>query len=141
MRETESLRKKAPSQTPSLWKLLQQQTLARTVFQVGHTDTSDTLNWCEPEVSQRPGDDSDWVNSLDAGGKDLKCRMLINDEQGWQTCIFQIDTGSTVNMIPVALTKAFTPTNKTLIMWNGTQQAAKGTTKRLIEKSSDWRCH
>ena len=108
-------------------------TRQNTVYQVGHTDTSDTLNWCEPEVSQRPGDDSDWVNRLDAGGKDLKCRMLTNDEQGWQTCFFQIDTGSTVNMIRAALTKAFTPTNKTLIMWNGTQQVAKGTTKRLIK--------
>ena len=56
------------------------------------------------------------------GTKDVKCRMLI----GGQDVVFQVDTGSSVNTLPVEFAKHIERTDKILSTWNKTRQVPLG---------------
>ena len=73
-------------------------------------------------VEEQSDSEVDWVNAVrkhEPNGKydDLKCEMLLGDK----TVAFQIDTGASVNILPVHHAPYVHPTNKKLTMWNGNQ--------------------
>ena len=94
----------------------------------GNKFTKREVNQLE-EMQGRLSEDTDsWINSMDQPNKDVKCAMIV---QG-QEVAFQIDTGSSVNMIPAKYARNIEPTDKILKMWNNTRMKPVGkTTEKL----------
>lgn len=77
-----------------------------------------TVENIEHDFTDSPPLSDNWIYSLHAAptsGTDIKCKLIVNETEA----VFQIDTGSSTNMLPRHLTKNVTPTTKTLRMWNG----------------------
>ena len=77
--------------------------------------------------------DIEWVNCttfVDEANKakDIKCKILIDGK----SITFQIDTGATVNTLPVSFTKNVQKSNKVLSVWNNSIQKPLGVCRRII---------
>ena len=77
--------------------------------------------------------DVEWVNCttfVDEANKakDIKCKMLIDGK----SITFQIDTGATVNTLPVSFAKNVQKSNKVLSVWNNSIQKPLGVCRRII---------
>ena len=77
--------------------------------------------------------DEEWLNTVDSGGRDLKCCMLV----GGKEITFQIDTGSSVNMLPARLTEKIEPTDNVLKMWNHTPLSPLRKSKQSVLNSKN----
>ena len=82
---------------------------------------------CKPRskrVNQLPNNDSDEDDRINTrsihGDRQLKCRMLV----GTHKVVFQVDSGATVNNLPVRLADKIEPTKRVLRMWNATEAVA-----------------
>ena len=81
-----------------------------------------------------PQDTESGINSIDQPNKDVKCTMIV---QG-QEVAFQIDTGSSVNMIPAKYARNIEPTDKIMKMWNNTRMKPVGkTTENLTNPKNN----
>lgn len=67
-------------------------------------------------------------SSHDTIHKEAKCKMMI----GGKEVIFQIDTGSTVNTLPLSFAKHVKPTNRVLKTWNHSSQVPVGMCTRNV---------
>ena len=76
------------------------------------------------QVTDDTSSDGEWLNSVKTpDSKDVRCRTLVGGEE----VIFQIDTGSSVNLIPVRhAARILRPTNKILKMWSHTHLSPLG---------------
>lgn len=79
-------------------------------------------------VGDSSSDDAEWLNTVGSGERDLKCCMFV----GGKEVTFQIDTGSSVNMLPARLATNIEPTNKVLKMWNHTQLSSLGKSTQKV---------
>ena len=69
------------------------------------------------QVQEDTSEDDEWLNAVHRRtGRDVKCKMLIDDQE----VVFQLDTGSSVNMLPSSLVgnDEIKPYQKRLRMWN-----------------------
>ena len=81
------------------------------------------------QVADRPSSsDGEWLNTVGSGGRDLKCRMFV----GGKEVTFQIDTRSSVSMLPAWLAEQIEPTEKVLKMWNHTRLSPLGKSKQRV---------
>ena len=81
------------------------------------------------QVADRPSSsDGEWLNTVGSGGRDLKCRMFV----GGKGVTFQIDTRSSVSMLPAWLAEQIEPTEKVLKMWNHTRLSPLGKSKQRV---------
>ena len=94
----------------------------------GNKDMKREVNQVEPVQENSPKDKEDWINSIDQHSKDVKCTMIV---QG-QEVTFQIDTGSSVNMIPAKYARDVEPTDKIMKMWNNAKMKPVGKTTQNI---------
>lgn len=83
-------------------------------------------------VSESSGDE--YIDALTSTGnrKDVKCRMLMPDKT---EIIFQVDTGSSVNVLPAKYQPPNMPLNpvkKTLFAWNEGKVTALGTCRHSM---------
>lgn len=69
------------------------------------------------------------VNSVKTNSKDVKCCMLIDNEE----VTFQIDTGSSVNTLPLKHASDVQNTTKVLTTWNNSVQTPLGVCRRSIK--------
>ena len=74
--------------------------------------------------------DGEWINSTSTSemSKDVKCLMVIGGEK----VAFQIDTGATVNTLPVKYAKNVQKTNTIVKTWNKTEQVPLGVCRRNV---------
>lgn len=85
-------------------------------------------------VEREDSSDEEWVNAVhSARGKQLKCKMMIQDEE----VIFQIDTGATVNVLPQKYATDINPTTRTLQMWNDTTMQPIGTCRLPLKNPAN----
>ena len=96
----------------------------RRVHQVHDEQSQDTSEACNYE----------WVDALTTSGsrKDVKCRMLMPDKL---EVIFQVDTGSSVNVLPERYhppNLRLNPVKKTLFDWNEGKVTALGTYRQSL---------
>ncbi|XP_033109816.1 uncharacterized protein LOC117111043 [Anneissia japonica] len=83
-------------------------------------------------------DDSEWIGKVeDEQQNDLKCKMKINN----QVIVFNIDTGATVNTIPVRYASNLRREEKTLTMWDGSQLKTYGVTKEVVYNPANGKYH
>jgi len=85
-------------------------------------------------VEEQSDSEVDWVNAVrkhesERKYDDLKCEMLV----GNKTVAFQIDTGASVNILPVHHAPYVHPTNKKLTMWNGNQFTPVGVCRTKLQ--------
>ena len=81
-------------------------------------------------VTDKPYDE-EWIYSVDTaeqGEKHVKCRMDLAGEE----ITFQIDTGSTVNMLPHKYANNLSPSARQLKMWNNSELLSKGECRQTI---------
>ena len=76
------------------------------------------------------GSDEEWINAVHTkGSTQLKCRMLVEGKE----VIFQVDTGATLNLLPVKdvdnFNAAIAPTTRTLQMWNNSTEIPLGVSR------------
>ena len=88
-----------------------------------------------PSAVCQIGDDSssegEWINNCTTtcgNKKDVKCLMLVGGEE----LVFQIDTGSSINALPVKYAKNVQKTNKILYNWNKSKSMPLGSCRRNI---------
>ena len=67
--------------------------------------------------------------SIDANAKQVSCAMSV----GNRIVKFQIDTGSTTNIIPVNFAKNVRTTNTTLKTWNNENYKPIGESRQIIK--------
>ena len=85
----------------------------------------------EEEPEAKP----EWVNVIKVGQKEseskreVKCAMLIDDE----AVHFQIDTGSSVNLLPKKYATEIKPTNKVLRTWDQGDFKPEGSCRRVVK--------
>ena len=74
--------------------------------------------------------DDEWIYtcSTDESSKDVKCKMLI----GGKDVTFQIDTGASINTLPLKYAKNLKQTDKVVSTWNKSKQIPVGTCRRKI---------
>ena len=102
-------------------------TRKKVVYQVIGLDESNSSD------SDAKCSDVEWVNctkTVDGTNKakDIKCNMVV----GSRNLTFQIDTGSSVNTLPVSFAKNIQKTNKILSVWNNDIQVPLGVCRRTI---------
>ena len=74
----------------------------------------------EEELSE-PGE---WINTVQkTPSRDVKCTMLVGNRK----VTFQLDTGSSVNLLPARFASKVTPSPTTLRMWNHSEIQSLGT--------------
>ena len=94
----------------------------------GNKFTKREVNQTEEMQERLPQDTENGINSMDQPNKDVKCTMIV---QG-QEVAFQIDTGSSVNMILAKYARNIEQTDKIMKMWNNTRMKPVGkTTEKL----------
>ena len=84
------------------------------------SSTDEWVNTCTDELIN--------TSTEDIYPKDVKCNMII----GGESVIFQIDTGATVNTLPVKYAKNLKQTNKVISTWNNFKQIPIGTCRRKV---------
>ena len=72
----------------------------------------------------------EWINVCKDSviSKDVKCKMQI----GGRNVIFQIDTGASVNTLPIKYAKNIKQTTKVISTWNNAKQIPIGTCRRSV---------
>ena len=82
------------------------------------------------QIYDESSSDGDWINSTTTSvvSKDVKCLMLVDGKK----LTFQIDTGATVNTLPVKYAKNIQKTDKVLSAWNNTKQVPLGICRRNV---------
>jgi len=85
-------------------------------------------------VEEKSNSEVEWVNAIhkhepNRKYDDLKCEMLVGDK----TVAFQIDTGASINILPVNYAPYIHPTCKKLTMWNGNQFTPLGVRRTKLQ--------
>ncbi|XP_064622353.1 uncharacterized protein K02A2.6-like [Lineus longissimus] len=94
------------------------------------------VNQLLDEDSELGDDDCEWIDSIRPGNghspKDVRCRMMLTDSR--QEVTFQVDTGASVNLIPLRLAvhTELSPTTKRLKMWNGSEIHPVGSCRLVV---------
>ncbi|XP_064647478.1 uncharacterized protein K02A2.6-like [Lineus longissimus] len=97
------------------------------------------------DVSDDHDSDPDWINSVSSDAntksKEIRCRMTLQEEN--QSLTFQVDTGATVNLIPLrcVVHAHITPTAKRLKMWNGSEIVPVGTCRTVLMNPKNRKRH
>ena len=92
------------------------------------------VNQLEEMQESLPQDTESGINSIDQPNKDVKCTMTVKGQE----VAFQIDTGSSVNMIPAKYPRNIEPTDKIMKMWNNTRMKPVGkTTENLTNPKNN----
>jgi len=85
-------------------------------------------------VEEQSDSEVEWVNAIHTQEcsqkyNDLKCEMLV----GNKTVAFQIDTGASINILPVNYAPYIHSTCKKLTMWNGNQFTPLGVCRTKLQ--------
>ena len=80
-------------------------------------------------LTTNDSDDDDWANTLSTNGdRQLKCRMLVVSHK----VVFHVDSGATVNTLPVRFADKMEPIKRVLRMCNATEATALGSCRAVV---------
>ena len=84
-------------------------------------------------------EEPEWINVLAVSEqkKEVKCAMLLDEEE----VHFQIDTGSSVNLLPKRYATELTPTNKMIRTWTQGDFKPEGTCRRTVRNPRNGRLY
>lgn len=83
--------------------------------------------------------EKEWINSIKdiMKQKDIKCRMKLNKKM----VVFQVDTGASINLLPVKYTTNYTSAPTKLRMWNNTELTSLGTYETTLRNPKTKEAH